>query len=246
MKELEQINRKLRAQNQDLEDFCTIVAHDLRGSVSGIVQSALWVQEGIAQYLTEDLNQRFDLLVARTLWLDTLISDLLTYSRVGQMEHHCEPVFVADLLRHTIDFLAPPPAISIEISANMPILLTERVPLQIVFSNLIGNAIQHRTQPQGRIEITAIDRADVYEFSIIDDGMGIAIADQEKIFEIFTALPISVDVAAIVQPAEQSTGIGLAIAKKAVERNGGEIWVESQVGIGSTFRFTWAKSKISI
>ncbi len=237
MKELERINRQLQAQNQDLDDFCMIVAHDLRSSVCGIVQTALWVQEGITQHLDEDLNQRFDLLVSRTLWMDTLISDLLAYARAGRMEHKPEPVFVAQLLNSTIDFLAPPPGISIEIAPNMPILLTERVPLQIVFTNLIGNAIKHRLQPQGSIEIASSESGKFYEFSITDDGLGIAPENQQKIFELFTTVSNKI----VATRSANSQGIGLAIVKKAVERHGGKISVESELGIGSTFRFTWLK-----
>ena len=177
MKKLAQINRdlhqtivKLEAQNQDLHDFCTIVAHDLHGSVYGITQSAIWLQEKVVQQLDTDTEKYFDLLISKTLWMDTLISDLLTYTQMGQTERKCEPVIVTQLLTTTIDFLSPPPAISIKIDPNLPILLTERIPLQIVFTNLLSNAIKYRLQPQGSIEITGVERADCYGFSITDDG----------------------------------------------------------------------------
>jgi signal transduction histidine kinase len=261
MKKIEQINRelhqtidKLQAQNQDLHDFCTIVAHDLHGSVCGIAQSAVWLQERVAQTLDPDLEKRFDLLISRTLWMDTLISDLLTYSQMGQSERKCEPVIVAQLLNSTIDFVAPPVGISIEIAPNLPILLTERIPLQIVFTNLISNAIKHRLQPQGSIEIAGSESGNFYEFSITDDGLGIALEDRQKIFEIFTTVPNKIGstrwrslcegrrCANGFAESANSQGIGLAIVKKAVERNGGKISVESELGSGSTFRFTWMKN----
>jgi signal transduction histidine kinase len=276
MKRIEKINRELhqeieqlQTQNQDLHDFCTIVAHDLHGSVCGIAQSAVWLQEQVAQQLDPDLEKRFDLLISRTLWMDTLISDLLTYSQMGQSERKCEPVIVAQLLNNTIDFLAPPAAISIKIAPNLPILLTERIPLQIVFTNLISNAIKHRLQPQGSIEISGAEFGNFYEFSITDDGLGIAPEHRQKIFELFTTVPNNIGVNrwrslcvgdslplgtgrryALAEPcpwhygfaeSANSQGIGLAIVKKAVERHGGKISVESEVGIGSTFRFTWVK-----
>ncbi len=244
MKKIEQINRELhqtieqlQTQNQDLHDFCTIVAHDLHGSVCGIAQSAIWLQEKVTQPLDPDLEKRFDLLIARALWMDRLISDLLTYSQMGQHERKYEPVSIAQLLDLTIDFLAPPPAISIKIAPNLPILLTERIPLQIVFTNLIGNAIKHRLQPQGSISIAGAEYGNFYEFSITDDGLGIAIEHQQKIFEIFTTVPNHLGSTR----SSNSQGIGLAIVKKAVERHGGKISVESELGIGSTFRFTWLK-----
>jgi signal transduction histidine kinase len=260
IKRIEQINRELhqtieqlQTQNQDLHDFCTIVAHDLHGSVCGIAQSAMWLQEQVAQPLDPDLEKRFDLLISRTLWMDTLISDLLTYSQMGQHERKYESVIVAQLLNMTIDFLAPPPEISIKIAPNLPILLTERLPLQTVFTNLIGNAIKHRLQPQGSIEIAGSECGNFYEFTITDDGLGIALEDQQKIFEIFTTVPNNIGstrwrslgegrrVANGFAESPNCTGIGLAIVKKAVERHGGKISVESELGSGSTFRFTWAK-----
>jgi light-regulated signal transduction histidine kinase (bacteriophytochrome) len=244
VKKTEQINRelhqrieKLEIQNQDLHDFCTIVAHDLHGSVCGIAQSAVWLQEQVPQPLAPDLEKRFDLLICRTLWMDTLISDLLTYSQMGQHERKYEPVSVAELVNLTIDFLAPPPEISIQLAPNLPILFTERLPLQTVFTNLIGNAIEHRLQPQGSIEISGSESGNLYEFSITDDGLGIALEDRQKIFEIFTTVPNN----SCTTRSSNCRGIGLAIVKKAVERNGGKIWVESELGSGSTFRFTWAK-----
>jgi signal transduction histidine kinase len=245
IKKIEKINRelhqtieKLQTQNQDLHDFCTIVAHDLHGSVCGIAQSAMWLQAQVAQPLDPALEKRFDLLISRTLWMDTLISDLLTYSQIGHHDRQYEPVSVAQLLHSTIDFLAPPATISIKIAPNLPILLTERIPLQIVFTNLIGNAIKHRLQPQGSISISGSESGNFYEFSITDDGLGIALEDRQKIFEIFTTVPNNMGLNRL----SSSTGIGLAIVKKAVERNGGKIWVESELGSGSTFRFTWAKN----
>jgi signal transduction histidine kinase len=157
---------------------------------------------------------------------------------MGQHERKYEPVSVAQLVNLTIDFLAPPPEISIKIAPNLPILLTERIPLQIVFTNLISNAIKHRLQPQGSIEISGSECGNFYEFSITDDGLGIALEHQQKIFEIFTTVPNQIGVAG----SPNCQGIGLAIVKKAVERNGGKIWVESELGSGSTFRFTWVKN----
>jgi signal transduction histidine kinase len=244
MKKVEQINRelyqtidKLQVQNQDLHDFCTIVAHDLHGSVCGIAQSAVWLQEKVAEHLDPDLEKRFDLLISKTLWMDTLISDLLTYSQMGQGERKCEPVIVTQLVNSTIDFLAPPVTISIQSDPNLPILLTERIPLQIVFTNLISNAIKHRLQPQGSIEITGAESGNFYEFSITDDGLGIAPEHRQKIFELFTTVPSKIGTTR----SANSQGIGLAIVKKAVERHGGKISVESELGVGSTFRFTWVK-----
>jgi signal transduction histidine kinase len=108
------------------------------------------------------------------------------------------------------------------------------VPLETVLRNLMGNAIKHHHRADGCIRVTAIDLVDQVEFRIADDGPGIAPSFHERIFELFQTL----------QPRDQveGSGMGLAIVKKTVESLGGSITVDSDVGTGAMFRFTWPKS----
>lgn len=115
----------------------------------------------------------------------------------------------------------------------MPILQGRRILLQQVFSNLISNAIKHHHRSDGKIEISVRYLEHFYEFSIADDGPGIAPEYHDKIFGIFQTLES--------KHKNDSTGIGLAIVKKIIETEGGKIELESQLNQGTKFRFTWLK-----
>jgi signal transduction histidine kinase len=142
-----------------------------------------------------------------------------------------ESVSIAELLADVIDSIAPLPTFRIELPPELPMLSTRRLPLFQVFANLIGNGIKHHDAEDGSIQISSEDRGDCYEFAIADNGPGIAPEHHDRMFKIFQA----------VNPQNQSdsTGIGLAIVKKIVEAEGGTIWLESELGKGTTFYFTW-------
>jgi signal transduction histidine kinase len=116
---------------------------------------------------------------------------------------------------------------------GMPKIITERLPLEQVFANLISNAIKHNKQPQGQVIISAKEQPNSYEFAVADNGIGIALEFQEKVFGLFQTISSSENL--------ENTGIGLAIVKKIIEDRGGKISIESQLGQGATFRFTWLK-----
>jgi signal transduction histidine kinase len=168
--------------------------------------------------------------------MDALIDGLLRYSRAGRAELATETVDVAEVLAETIDSLAPPSGFRIEIATPMPVLDTKRLLLSQVFANLISNAIKHHHRVDGRIEITAEDLGDRARFSVIDDGPGIPTGEsRERIFEIFQTLHSPAD-------STENTGIGLALVKKIVEGEGGEIWLDSECTQGCRFCFTWLKT----
>jgi signal transduction histidine kinase len=131
----------------------------------------------------------------------------------------------------TIDLLAPPLGVTVEIGSDMPTLVTEPLQLQQVFMNLIGNAIKHAGRPDVTVKITTADAGPYHvEFAVADNGQGIDPQYHEKIFVIFQTLAARDKV--------EGAGVGLSLVKKIVESNGGIIVVESQPGQGSTFFFT--------
>jgi signal transduction histidine kinase len=103
---------------------------------------------------------------------------------------------------------------------------------------LIGNAIKYQSSPYGKVEILVEDYETCLHFKVVDDGLGIAPANHKKIFSIFQTLVSREDL--------KGTGIGLTIVKKIVESRGGSVWVESELGQGSTFSFTWPKTYNSL
>ena len=144
-----------------------------------------------------------------------------------------ESVSIAELLADVIDSIAPLPTFRIELPPELPMLSTRRLPLFQVFANLISNGIKHHYSEAGSIQILIEERGDCYEFAIIDDGSGIAPEHHDRMFKIFQAVNP--------QNRPDSTGIGLAIVKKIIEAEGGTIRLESELGKGTTFYFTWPK-----
>ncbi|MFK7819800.1 MAG: ATP-binding protein, partial [Planctomycetaceae bacterium] len=138
----------------------------------------------------------------------------------------------AELIQNTVTLLAPADGFSVTYSP-MPTVAADRAAFELVFRNLIGNAIKHHGSNNGTIEISSKE-ADVdgfVRFSVKDDGQGIEPRFHDRIFAIFQQL----------KPRDQveGSGMGLAIVKKVIESRGGSIWIESNPGDGSTFHFTW-------
>jgi signal transduction histidine kinase len=165
--------------------------------------------------------------------MEALIDGILAFSRAGRVRGAIERVDVARLLTESVELLAPPAETRIEIGPEMPCLDTERVPLQQVFLNLIGNAVKYNRRPGAHVAVYAQESGDCWEFRVADNGPGIAPEYHEKIWQIFQTLEARDKV--------EGTGIGLSVVKKIVETRGGRIWLESALGEGSTFRFTWRK-----
>lgn len=226
-------NASLEKRNQELDQFAYVASHDLKAPLRAIANLSQWIEEDIAEQLSAENRHQMDLLRGRVHRLEALIDGLLQYSRVGRTATATEFVSVKALLNEVLTMLAPPPEFTIAIAPDLPALHTQKLPLFQVFSNLISNAIKHHNRPDGHITISATDKGDVYEFTIADDGPGIASAYHDKIFGIFQTLEARDKV--------ENTGVGLAIVKKIVEGQGGHIYLVSQEGQGATFRFTWTK-----
>lgn len=224
---------QLEKRNQELDQFAYVASHDLKAPLRAIANLSEWLEEDLEDKLDEDTQHQMNLLRGRVHRMENLINGLLQYSRVGRVEANKEHISVGQLLEEVIDLLDFPSEFTLEIQAEMPTLTTERLALQQVFSNLISNAIKHHDRPDGRITISVQEQGKFYQFAVTDDGPGIAPEYQEKVFAIFQTLKA--------RDQAENTGIGLAIVKKIVETYHGKIQLSSQVGVGSTFQFTWPK-----
>ncbi|WP_413164485.1 PAS domain S-box protein [Capilliphycus salinus ALCB114379] len=224
---------QLEKRNKELDQFAYVASHDLKAPLRAIANLSEWIEEDIQDKLDDDTRHQMSLLRGRVHRMENLINGLLQYSRVGRIQAKAEKVEVGKLLEDVIDSLDPPSTFTIEIEGEMPTLITQRLSLEQVFSNLISNAIKHHERPDGRVTVKSVARGKFYEFSVTDDGPGIAPQYREKVFTIFQTL----------KPRDEAenTGIGLSIVKKIIETQGGTIELESDLGQGATFRFSWPK-----
>jgi len=236
-KELEyriaQRTAQLEAANRELQSFAYVVSHDLKAPLRGISQLTHWIVNDYASAFDEYGREMADLLLGRVKRMDNLIEGILSYSRVGRITGQQERIPLNTLLPMIVDSLSPPPSIQIHIAPDFPAIVGDAIRIQQVFANLIGNAMKHMDKPSGEIRAQWEDGGAEWRFSVSDNGPGIDAKYHDKIFQIFQTLHPRDEV--------ESTGIGLAIVKKIVEFYGGNIWVESVVGQGSTFYFTWPK-----
>ncbi|MCC3406186.1 MAG: PAS domain S-box protein [Microcoleus sp. PH2017_10_PVI_O_A] len=227
----------LRKRNQELDQFAYVVSHDLKAPLRAIANLSSWIEEDLSDSMTEDTLHQMNLLRGRVHRMESLIEGLLQYSRVGRIQVASETVKVGKLLAEIIDSLAPPSGFEVKVEPGMPTFVTERLPLQQVFSNLISNAIKHNRSESGQVHISVKELETFYEFAVADDGPGIAPQYHDKVFVIFQTLEARDKV--------ENTGIGLSLVKKIVESQGGTISLESAEGEGAIFRFTWPKQPVS-
>jgi two-component system sensor histidine kinase/response regulator len=232
-KGLEEKNAALEMMNTELNDFAYIVSHDLKAPLRSITQLANWLVQDYAEAFDEKGKEVVALLIGRVQHMDNLIGGILQYSRVGRLAKKTERIDLNTLVQEVIEMIAPPDHIHVVLNHNLPVVVGDQIRLQQVFQNLVGNAVKYMDKPEGQITIGCVDQGSYWTFSVADNGPGIDQKDYARIFQIFQTLNPRAE--------RESTGIGLAIVKKIVEFYGGNVWVESAVGQGSTFFFTFFK-----
>jgi len=166
--------------------------------------------------------------------MEALIDGILTYARTARTRDKPERIDTVRLVQEIVDMLSPASSVVVNIQQDLPVVEAERVPLQQVFMNLLSNAIKHGSSQSPRVEIGWRRTNGEDEFSVRDNGPGIAAEFHDRIWTLFQTLEARDKV--------EGTGIGLAVVKKIVESQGGRTWVESVPGAGATFYFTWPRS----
>ena len=228
--------KELTQKNKELDQFAYVVSHDLKASFMGIEKIIQWMEADHEREITPAVKKNIDLIRRRTNSLESMIDGLHEYARIGRAKKGLEKVDIKEMLNELTGLMVPS-SFLVTIKGDMPIMVTERLRLEQVFNNLIGNAVKHNNKTDGKININCRELGDYYEFSVSDDGPGIEAEHYNKIFMIFQTLQA--------RDAFESTGIGLAIVKKIVEEQKAIISVESELGKGTTFKFTWPKNSIT-
>jgi PAS domain S-box-containing protein len=231
--ERERLIAALKRSNEDLDQFAYVTSHDLKAPLRGIANLSQWVEEDLADKISAEGREHMRLLRGRVHRLEALINGILTYSRAGRSQDRPEVVNLGKLVREVVELLAPSKEVTVVIPEDLPTVQTERVPLQQVLLNLIGNAIKYAAKSDPRVIVTCSDEGDGYSFMIRDNGSGIAPEFHARIWIIFQTL----------EPRDkvEATGIGLSIVKKIVESRGGRVWIDSALGAGAAFHFYWPK-----
>ncbi len=227
---LRKASNELEAANRDLKDFAYVVSHDLKAPLRSVRQLVQWLLQDYADTFDETGKRYSDLLIGRVDLMHNLIEGILKYSRLGRLNEEKVEVDLNSLVQEVITLIDPPSSVRISFENQLPTLTCEPTLLHEVFQNLIDNAVKYMDKPSGEIRIKCEREDNRWLFSVSDNGRGIDADDFDKIFEIFRSLSPSNGI--------ESTGIGLALVKKIVEQKGGRVWVESEVGLGSTFCFT--------
>lgn len=235
--ELNRINQELKSSNAELEQFAFVASHDLQEPLRMITGFLTMLEKKYGPQLDTKANQYIYYAVDGAKRMRGIILDLLEYSRVGRMNTTLELVNPELLIREVKQLLQNQiEEKSATINTNsLPRIATYKIPLQQVLQNLVSNAIKY-SHPDRKPEvlISVTDQQSYWEFSVQDNGIGIEPDAHDKIFVIFQRLNYTPDI--------PGSGMGLAIAKKIIEWQGGKIWVESEPGQGSTFYFTLPKT----
>ncbi len=224
----------LARSNEELEQFAYVASHNLQEPLRMVSSYTQLLARRYQGRLDPDADDFIAYAVDGANRMQDLITDLLALSRVGTRGKKFEPVDCTAALGQALGNLGA----TIEESAAvlthgpLPTLLADRSQIVQLLQNLIGNAIKFRGKEPPRIHVSAAPGDQEWLFSVSDDGIGIDPQYAERIFAIFQRLHTREEY--------PGTGIGLAICKKVVERHRGRIWVESQLGEGSTFHFTIA------
>ncbi|MFK7908036.1 MAG: ATP-binding protein [Chitinophagales bacterium] len=247
-KELERINlqleetvakrtAKLTLQNQQLREFAFIVSHDLREplcNIHGITDLLVATYKG---KMDEEMQMFVSQIGNSAQYMNRLLKDLLDYTTLEKKieEEGFQKVDSAEIwkeVKESLDLEIAESQAHIE-ENGLPIFQTSMPVIRLLFENLLSNALKFKSPNKpANIKIHCLENKDNYQFSITDNGIGINLSHQERIFRAFQRLQNN---------DSQGTGIGLAICKKAVETLGGTIWVESKLGAGSVFYFTIKK-----
>lgn len=223
----------LKRKNEELDQFAHIVSHDMKAPLRGIDNVITWIEEDHKNELSPKMNEYIQLIRGRLVRAENLIKGILSYARVGREMPVKELIDLNMLMQDIKENLPLRAGLTLDIQPKLPHILTERIPLQQVLSNLVSNAIKYHNKPDGTIKVYFRDKKTYYEFFVEDDGPGIARNYHDKIFGIFQTLQE--------RDTFESTGIGLAIVKKILDDRKQSIRVTSDTGKGSIFAFTWPK-----
>ncbi|KPV50200.1 hypothetical protein SE17_28345, partial [Kouleothrix aurantiaca] len=225
--------QELQRSNADLEQFAYIASHDLQEPLRMVASYTELLRERYAGQLDARADKFINYAVDGARRMQLLVNDLLSYSRIGTQGKPFEPTDTEFILKRVLSSIALKiRETDAQIAfGHLPVVPADPIQIGQLFQNLISNAIKFRGNDAPRITVAAHQLGGgMWQFSVADNGIGIDSEYAQRIFQIFQRLHE--------RATYPGSGIGLAIAKKIVERHGGKIWFESEAGHGATFHFT--------
>ena len=244
--QLAELNIDLERSNEELDAFAYVASHDLKEPLRGIYKHAHQLLEESALTPGSDGRKKLERMMRLTVRMDALLDSLLHFSRVGRMALDMENTDLNSVVAEALEMVDArrlERACDVKVAGVLPWVTCDRVRVREIFVNLLSNALKYNDKPVCRIEIGCdsaapppagrAESAGGPVFYVKDNGIGIAPHHIEQIFKMFRRLHGRDDYGG-------GTGTGLTIVKKLVERHGGQVWVQSAPGQGTTFYFTLA------
>ncbi|MRX66314.1 PAS domain S-box protein [Maribacter luteus] len=228
----EKLLRELESSNQNLQEYAHIVSHDLKSPLRSISALATWLTEDYKDKLDEGGLQNLELMQEKIASMDRLIHGILEYSTANSSELDNTDVDTNEVIAEIKDSIFIPEHVELLVPEVLPTIKADKTKMHQLFQNIIGNAVVHIEKEVGLVEVLYTDENDFWKFTIKDNGVGIPEKYHKKIFDIFQSIGDN----------ERSTGIGLSIVKKIIDRYEGKVWVDSTLGKGTQFHFTIKKN----
>ncbi|MAZ26030.1 MAG: two-component sensor histidine kinase [Cytophagaceae bacterium] len=230
-KERDMLLKDLERRNKELGDYAHVVSHDLKAPLRGIDALVNFLKEDYEEVFDESGKENLEGIRKLLVRMDNLITGILEYAEISNTQESMQMVRLDALLEDIVGSTYQPGHIKIEVMP-LPVVKGNALRFRQVFQNLIQNAIGAMDKAEGLISIQVKDHKGMHCFSVADNGKGINEKYHDMIFEKFRKLENKPD----------SSGIGLPIVEKIVNHYGGEIWLKSQEGVGTTFYFTLPKN----
>jgi signal transduction histidine kinase len=220
--------KDLEGKNLDLEEFAFVVSHDLKTPLSNILALSSWLKESVENKDGDAIKTNAELIDKQVTQMDLIIRGVLNYSLQNDVSSNYEEINL-DILVNDLAVLFTNKNCMITVKSKLPIIEINKTKILQVFQNLIQNGIKYNNKELFEIEIDYKLEQNLHTFSVKDNGIGIEKKYHKKIFELFQRLDVN---------GMENAGIGLSLVKKIISRNNGEIYLESEVNVGSTFYFT--------
>lgn len=232
--EIKQFLESLERSNQELDDFAYIASHDLKEPLRGLSNNANFLKEDCQDKLDAESAKRLDRMVYLCERMERLVNDLLYFSRLGRQDMAVQKTDLNEVIKDIESMMETTLSeanASIMVDKKLPTIVCDLPRITEVYRNLITNAVKYNDKKDKRIEIGCNEQAGEQVFYVRDNGIGISQQFYEDVFRIFKRLNEESDNV-------KGTGVGLTFVKKIIERHGGHIWIESEMGKGTTFYFT--------